>query len=297
MRRLQKDQQAISIIIGALMLTVIVVSAATSFAVFTSQKQKELQDADFAKLRRDLEEIAITSISDITYQSVPAHLETISFIITNLHAADSTISSLSINGNYLRQFYLIRQDLSVEEWKINSTTGHYELKTMTSSLGAQIYNGTLNESNKKYAYYPLTIASRERVVLCITNASTTGLFLIKEIYKNDAITFSLYTSLTKEFTKTFIPPTAIIRVITESQWNSTTNDYKSLLILDGSLSDHPGEDAYILSWNWSIDGVLLSNLGRKVRAPDSLLVGPNHTLTLTVTDNFGMTATSTITYP
>ncbi|MBN1280531.1 MAG: PKD domain-containing protein [Candidatus Thermoplasmatota archaeon] len=297
MRKCTYEEQAVSIIIGALMLTVIVVSAATAFAVFTSQKQKELQEAQYASLQRDLEQLAITRISTIHYNS-SNHLENISCSIVSLHADDSRIISMSLNGNYLRYFHLTRQDYTLEEWKINSTTGEYVLQSVTDSQGAVIYNGStsFNTSNEKYSYYPLTVLSRERVLLTIDNASSTSVFLIRHILSNDAITLSVYTSLTNEFSKTFYPPTAIIRLITESQWNSTSNDYESVIILDGSLSDHPSLDAYIVSWIWTVDGNPLSTSGRKIRAPDSLLIG-NHNITLSVTDNFGMNSTSTITYP
>jgi hypothetical protein len=150
---------------------------------------------------------------------------------------------------------------------------------------------------QKYKIQP-KIRPREQIKLTIYDIENNTVGTIgKTITENEAITLHIFTSVTNIFSKTFYPPTSIIRVITESQWNSSSNDFKSVLILDGSLSDHPSEDAYILSWNWTINGISLTNNGRKVRAPDTLSSGMNHNITLTVTDNFGMRGISTITYP
>jgi hypothetical protein len=46
MRLFRQETKGIPVITGALMLTLIVVTAATKFAIFTSQKQKEIQDTE-----------------------------------------------------------------------------------------------------------------------------------------------------------------------------------------------------------------------------------------------------------
>jgi hypothetical protein len=267
------NDEAVSIIIGALMLTVIVVSAATAFALFTSQKQKELQTAEFSKLQRDLEKLEVLEIFQPQYDT--NSLTNLSMKIGNMHTKQSMITSLRLNGYLLKEFIVQRQNLSNETWELNFTTGIYEL----------------NNSTMKY---PLQLLSQERVTITITNTTTCLLKPVTEtITTYDPLTIEITTTLSNTFSKTFYPPTAIIQIITESQWDPSTGDYKDFLILDGSSSDHPG-DAYIISWKWMIDNS--TNLhGRKVRAPD--LTTGSHTITLTVTDNFGMRNSYTIPYP
>jgi hypothetical protein len=109
------------------------------------------------------------------------------------------------------------------------------------------------------------------------------------------------------FSKIFIPPTAIIIITTESQWDPTippSGDFTGVLILDGSLSDHPG-DGYIKKWSWTITqtagpGIVepqYDTIGRKIRAPDYLTDGDTYDIVLTVEDNYGMTGSITIQYP
>ncbi|MEM0466509.1 MAG: hypothetical protein QXX20_02755 [Candidatus Thermoplasmatota archaeon] len=376
MQRFHHATQAVSIIIGALMLTVIVVSAATAFAVFTSQKQKELLEAEYAKLKRDLEELKILSMSNPSYESTSQQLKSITFTIANLHADDSIITSLQINTNYIRHFVVQRYDTTQEEWQISSATGAFLLGGLyaldstptqnpyiffdknndhTYSIGDIILdldydnNGidaqptytdkggliaydTMNEpyifhdanDNKKYdssnddlidknpdnngnladpndgdpgkQMFPeinqrFKIQSREQILINISNIQT-DVYLTTPIYQNDAITFSLYTSLVKEFTKTFIPPTAIIKIDVESLPGG-----KSYYVLDGSASDHPG-DGYIIKWNWNVTNISKQPpnnyqhfAGRKTQIDPNFGFNPTtykYWVNLTVSDNYGM---------
>ena len=381
MKRFVGDTRGISVIVGAIMLTLIVVTAATSYAIFLDDQQKKIQASEALRLQRELESISVLSLENPIYHSNPG-LVSVSFVLTNLHAQETTITSMNINNRLIRQFTIERLS-GIEEWCIN--TGEYQIGCV---YAAQANNSTLSylffDENNNFLYdknelvldddydgdnitalptvgdfggllaydnstppepfifqdfngnnrydtltdpvfqldpdgdlqlaNPLENASgfrlfqkykiqpkirpREQIKLTIYDIENNTVGTIgKTITENEAITLHIFTSVTNIFSKTFYPPTSIIRVITESQWNSSSNDFKSVLILDGSLSDHPSEDAYILSWNWTINGISLTNNGRKVRAPDTLSSGMNHNITLTVTDNFGMRGISTITYP
>ena len=56
---LNNNSQGVSVVIGALMLTVIVVTAATSFALFTAQKQEEIQNVEYQNTIKNLEKLSI----------------------------------------------------------------------------------------------------------------------------------------------------------------------------------------------------------------------------------------------
>ncbi len=281
MRLFVRDTQGISVIIGALMLTLIVVSAATAFAIFTSQKQKDIQDSELFKTQRTLENIDILGMNQLVY-TTSGNLTSISFNIGSMHAKDSRITSLSLNGYLIAHFNLTRQNLSIEPWKLNFTTGIYE----KVGLGSDVY-------------YPLNILAHEHVVVSINNTSWCVLRPQNEnITTNDPIQFDISTNLVNTFSKTFIPPTAIIKIETESLPAGP-----SFYILDGSASDHPGE-GYIIKWEWNVTNTTSPAhstypYGRKTQIdPTFGFGGPGNIywVNLTVTDNFGMNGFSAFQY-
>jgi len=273
MQKFIGDSRGVSVVVGAIMLTLIVVTAATSYAIFVSDQQKKIQTVETLKLQQDLENITILALEDMMYSPNSGELENnISFAITNMNSEETVITSMNINNNYIRHFNITRPD----GWREN-------------------YTMPFNGSGKRPIIHP-----REQIRLTI-NISNGDVVIFKNITTNDAIILHIFTSLTNDFTKTFIPPTAIIQIVTESQWNSTSHNYETYLILDGSLSDHPGS-GYIARWEWKIttnnSGTIeydLNRTGRKIRA---IFATPNlyHTITLTVTDNYGMIATDTVEY-
>jgi hypothetical protein len=276
MKTLQEDRTGVSVIIGALMLTLIVVTAAASYSIFIAERQKSIQENELYQLQKNQEDIAIINMKPIYNNS--DILGNVSFTIGSMHTRDSAITSVSINGHLLKHFNLTRQNNAKEEWDLNLSTGIYEL------------NGTGDD-----VYYPLEILSYERVTLTV-NVSSESQDLLKkvdeEININEPIILEISTSLINTFYQAFIPPTAIILVSTESLWNGT--DYEEYIILDGSLSDHPS-DGYITQWNWTIKNASSNPLyswnkiGRKIRAQFNASQSyVDYIITLEVTDNFGM---------
>jgi len=280
----------VSNVIGALMLTLVVISAATAFAVFTQQKQDEIQKSELAKLEKELEEITVVSMKNPTYSSLPSKLDNVTFVIANIHTKDTKITTLRINNFLILGFRIQRMDLSKERWDINTTTGIYGL--------TETYDELLPGWVPAIENPDLKIDSREQITLTIENTSTEILkTLAEEIYENDAINFEIVTSLTNTFSKSFMPPTSIIKIITESQWDPSLPGYTDFIILDGSLSDQ-SSDGYITNWAWDIQGPSTATLeGRKVRAPSFLTDGNTYTINLEVADNYGMKGNSTLSYP
>jgi flagellin-like protein len=132
------------------------------------------------------------------------------------------------------------------------------------------------------------------------NMSVLSLFYDKVEFKNDtAITVKLFTSLSNEFDYTFFAPTSIIAIVTESQWNSSAQNYTPYMILDGSGSDQPG-DATIMKWDWIIhdDTHNLTSYehGRKVRFDPVSLAGSNLNITLRTENTDGMIGMTNMRY-
>jgi len=105
LRKFQKNIHGVSVIVGALMLTLIVVTAAVSFAVFTAQKQEELQKQEFARLLREQEDLEVVKIVDLAYDSAEKLLS-IGFSVVSQHIRSSDIVALKINGNVVKDFYV-----------------------------------------------------------------------------------------------------------------------------------------------------------------------------------------------
>ena len=239
MNNLRRSNSGVSVIIGALMLTIIVVTAAVSFAVFAADKQERLQSAELAELNRNLEDITIIGIKSESLNYLNSNLTRAGFDIGSLHAGDSTISSIRVNGFFLQNFTVERQNRSWENYSLNHSSYEYRIYSRSVDEGNNWSNIAKNDS------YRFKILASESVTIQIRNTLED---LIKKtgenISENDPITIEILTSLTNEFSQSFIPPTANIKIVKES--DSTT------IALDSSSSDHPGETGYIINYRWDV---------------------------------------------
>lgn len=133
LRQFRKDVHGVSVVIGALMLTLIVVTAAVSFAIFTAQKQEELQKAEFAKLLREQEELGIIGLDDLQYDSSEDKLSDVCFVVTNLHQRNSKLPSIMINDIPVKQFHVDRQVDYDEGWIFSWGSYHLNLFVANTS--------------------------------------------------------------------------------------------------------------------------------------------------------------------
>jgi hypothetical protein len=247
MRAIKNNFRGVSNVIGALMLTLIVVGAATSFALFVSQRQEMQQEAELAKTRKALENLEVVNIK--------LNATCLNFSVFNSGASEVKISTIRIN-----------QGVWLNKTQVNQTKIlRYDTMPFNTSNFTELRFEDYNPQSNK----PLTI--------------------------------ELITTLGNNFEKTFYPPTSVIKLTTDSEWNNSNSSYDDFLILDGSLSDHPDEDAYIKNWKWNLTQIspLGSTLpeisGRIVRAPKAIMTD-KWNITLTVEDNYGMLGTSTVDY-
>jgi hypothetical protein len=91
----RKNNQGVSVVIGALMLTLIVVTAATSFAIFTAQETED-------RLEREAQQYLINSEKLVINHIIPSYktneqLEFLNISITNNWNHQSKIKKISIN--------------------------------------------------------------------------------------------------------------------------------------------------------------------------------------------------------
>jgi flagellin-like protein len=244
MKKLANDSSAISEIVGALMLVLIVVIAASSFAIFISQQQKIQQDNQLIKDQKAGESLLISSLrtnatTDGEYWS------SLNITVSSLDQGSSQIDRLSINGYPLKSFHVER---------LNATTNKVDYEQMN--------------------YSQMFIIPSQQIVNI--NVSQSDFFGSVKLRVDSSIEYELFTAYSNEFEKIFYPPTAIISVDTESQWNSSALNYTPFLILDGSQSDQPG-DSTIAAWNWTISWGTNVAIASSPPLVETLNTNPNST--------------------
>jgi hypothetical protein len=312
MRHLNNNTQAVSVIVGALMLTLIAVTAATSFSLFVSQQQELRQQAEFASLQRELEEISIMQIQHPTY-NLDKHLQSVGFILTNLHNDDSTITSFRINQNYIRRFILQRTTGTEEYWQVSAQTGRLRRgASLTSDPTGEEYLFYDNDNDKEYSigdvvidydydnneiranpqygdkatddiiyteyHHPLIVSSQEQITITIHDILN-DVYLTHKILNHNSITLQTYSKLNNDFSKTFYPPVALI------QLDLTTTPQ----ICDGTKSYSFSENAYIVEWEWTIQDPGIDP--HPIYGPKIQYTFKNeqtYIINLKVTDNYGM---------
>jgi hypothetical protein len=130
--------------------------------------------------------------------------------------------------------------------------------------------------------FPVPAARSRRIFLNLTSSFTSPL----NISKNDPIRVILFTSLTNNFERVFLPPVPIIKVNVESEQIGGT-DY-DVLSLDGS--DSFDREGTIINYQWLVsNGTWNQNLsGQKARMNFNLSDTYPFWVNLNVTDSNGM---------
>jgi flagellin-like protein len=275
MRRERMDGSGVSEIVGALMLTLIVVVAAASFALFVSERQQEIQNQQMLELKRSQENLQVLSVSP-TFNSTGGVWLELNFTVASVHNEKSRLTRMEVNGEVVKMFELQRY---------NRTSGAIDIIQM--------------DYNDRFYIEPLETVN---VVL-----NTTSDFFSPNVHilTADSVNLGLYTEYLNEFSKAFIPPTAVAKVITEVQWNGTA--YAPFMILDASPSTFYGS-AYATSWSWTILGdddgdgnygesgeVSADRTGMKTAA-NFPRTGISYQITLKTHDNYGMSGTTTFVF-
>jgi hypothetical protein len=269
MPNLRKDKTAVSEVIGALMLTLIVVVAASSFAVYVAEKQKVQQDNDKLLDQKKQESIQVLSIQP-SPNATGASWDELNFTVSSNHVGDSEIKKIVINEFIVRSYIVTRFSPNT---------------------------GVANDVPMDYTEN-LKLDPRETVILRINYS---GLFESPHNFStNLAITMSLHTELNNIFQKSFLPPTSLISIGTQSWFNTTAGKFEQYVVLDGSASQQVG-GGYIVTWHWKITnetGVTKEFMGQKVRFdfPVNGGIQINYTIELLVENNYGMISSSNIPY-
>jgi flagellin-like protein len=266
MRRTLRGRRGLSEIVGALMLVLIVVAAATSLSLFVASYQKQLQKQQQVLQQRGLESLRLLKLAPDLNRTTNAW-SLLNFTLASLYINPSTISSISINDHPLKQY---------SAWRLDLSSGNFQSNTVLA--GGQ-----------------LSLTAREQLNI-IVNLSAGPSFSFYDstfvLHANSYVKVDLFTTLGNDFSRLFIPPTAIALVTTLQSWNGTA--YVTVPVMDGSSSFQPG-NATLVSWSWNITPDNTVATGEKAVATFTQS-NINHTITLTVTNSDGLIATSAIVY-
>ena len=101
------------------------------------------------------------------------------------------------------------------------------------------------------------------------------------ISRNDPIKLIIFTSLTNNFERVFLPPVPIIKVSSESDVG-----FGNVLVLDGS--DSISHESTIINYQWQVPAINYYKTGQMVRIPFDFTNTTNFSVNLNVTDSNGM---------
>jgi len=126
--------EAVSTIVGALILVLIVVSAATGFAVYISETQKNTQQMGNNMLEYGYEELQITSTYDtLIYQGWNGTEDTyqgVGLLFTNPGIRDIEVQGILIDGKYItkdtQNLYVLTDQMKLFNYTYNSSFGGFK---------------------------------------------------------------------------------------------------------------------------------------------------------------------------
>lgn len=288
MRKLRappRGRRGLSEIVGALMLVLIVVSAATVFAVFVASYQKQLQAEEAIQQDRNLEDIRVLSVaSTLNWTAVnvfadPTTLLNLNFSIASLGINPSTITGVSVDNQAVANYTVLQ---------LNLTTNQKQYDTVAAGGIFTIY------PRDDFA-----------LILDVSQGSTSNSFYDQDfgVFATSYVTISLFTSYGNDFTATFLPPTALAEVDQISVYcgGCTPPSYQDEPVLDGTQS-FQGGNGTLVSWAWSVSyasgcaSTPNPALYAGEKAIPTLSCATTYTIVLTVQNSYGLVGTSTTTY-
>lgn len=288
----RQDETGVSEIVGALMLVVVVSSAAFGFGVFLHQQAKQTQAQKAADLERKLERVEVTSVlpldADFDAACTPTAADgswnvlTFTFTSTHLHATH--VDGLRLNGMAVRY----------------------------AKVGATTYDFSLAPTDPAYAAF--VVQPRQQVAVVLpnveTDASATGACSSAQPYSlftaptpiatTAALHVELLTSLTNDFERVFVPPTAVASLEPVAGAAATYS-------LVGTASAASGDGTFLVQWTWSLsdvtgggacgqsdaDAQLSATSGHRVQST-GLTAGRTYCAALDVQDNDGLSSSASV---
>lgn len=249
------------------MLVLIVVVAATTLAVFVAQYQQQLQAERAIQNAKNLEHLTVIHATP-TLAIGGKNWSALNFSLGSLYINPSIVTEIAVNNQPLKQY---------SAWQINFSNG--QLQQAVIGPGGQLTLGPHQEANV------LVDFNRSSGNFSFYNAS----FVLAT---TDFVKIDIYTGLLNDFTRLFLPPTAIAVVAPLQTFNGT--GFTTVPVLDGTNS-FAGGNATLDSWTWTVSPDGLTAHGEKAVVAFNPIYSL-HNITLVVGDSNGLLGTDTIQY-
>lgn len=242
--KLLEDESGLSVVVGTLLLILIVVASASALALMVNEAQKKEMEQRSLRSAVESENLKILSLA-LKGSDNNENLNIMTITVANLNTEESRVVGINING---------------------TNAANYTDKDGVS----------YNFQNQ----FPVPAARSRQIFLNLTSNFTSPL----NISKNDPIRVILFTSLTNNFERVFLPPVPIIKVSSESDVG-----FGNVLVLDGS--DSISHESTIINYQWLVinntdNSPIKSTAGQMVRIPFTNIT--NFSINLNVTDSNGM---------
>ena len=278
------NEEAVSVIVGTLILILITVTAAAGLAIMVSQLQKNEMDRQSHLAAVKGEQIQILNLGltndplawnrppfNVTADQSWNNWSSITFTLSNMDIGDVNVIGIAINDHYARNFTAL---------------------TGSPALHRIPYNVS------KHDYLTIPGSGSQEIQINLTDDFPSPQYAAD----GDQVKIKVMTSLYNVFEKIFRPPNPVF--LTQIETEDLGAMQRHVLVLDGSASTADNE---VIDWNWSVTsgaGTIpvpgtwedTSNLttvysrGKIIRVspPDP---GPFR-ISLKVTDDVGMTRVS-----
>jgi hypothetical protein len=197
---LRSDNRGVSVVVGALMLIIIVVTAASALALFVSGMQKEEIERRSHIAAVGNEELEVSYI-DLTAGNNTGNLSLMNITILNLNVKDAYVTEIGVNGRYAINCTVDGENITLTK------------RILVPAAGSKEVDLNLTANSSDFATSP-------------------------SVRVKEPVTIRLITSLTNSFERTFKPPTPIIRTGIEMEDFGVAD--RAVLVLDGSDSFDDG---------------------------------------------------------
>lgn len=281
-RQFHRDDAAISEVVGALLLVVVVSSAAFGFGLFLHAQAKATEAQKAAELEKELEKVAVQAIAPVDAFDATCAAgsdgtwDSVSVTLVSLHLHDTRIQTLRLNGIPVTHAWV-----GPTEYDFTVAGTEIPIKAR-EQLTLQLRNV---DSHPSGGSCPLPDAY-----------SLGGNQATQAIATSDSLVVDVMTALTNSFSRVFVPPTALGAL-------EATPGVAGAYTFVGTGSTAGAAGAFLVRWDWDYwtsatwpaacggAGGLGPMHGHRVQV--SGLAG-NYCARLTVTDNYGLSSSTDV---